>query len=44
MHQTKKTIDSLLEELQILSGEHEEKKAEFDAKLRAFDEENSSSA
>ena len=40
MHQTKKTIDSLLEELQTLSGEHEEKKAEFDAKLRAFDEES----
>ena len=44
MHQTKKTIDALLEELQPLTGEYEAKKAEFDAKLRAFDEENRSSA
>ncbi|MBE3129602.1 MAG: ATP-binding cassette domain-containing protein [Acidobacteria bacterium] len=42
MHQTKKTIDGLLDELQTLSGEHEEKKAELDAKLRAFDEEGGS--
>ena len=38
MHTAKKTIDSLLEELQTLSGEHAAKKAEFEAKLRAFDE------
>jgi ATP-binding cassette subfamily F protein 3 len=44
MHQTKKTIDALLEELRPLTGEYEVKKAEFDAKLRAFDEENRSSA
>jgi ATP-binding cassette subfamily F protein 3 len=44
MHQAKKTIDALLEELQPLSGEYEAKKAEFDARLRAFDEENGGSA
>ena len=44
MHQTKKTIDALLEELRPLTGEYEVRKAEFDAKLRAFDEENRSSA
>ncbi len=44
MHQAKKTIDALLEELQPLSGEYEAKKTEFEAKLRAFDEENGSSA
>jgi ATP-binding cassette subfamily F protein 3 len=44
MHQTKKTIAALLEELRPLTGEYEVKKAEFDAKLRAFDEENRSSA
>ncbi|MBE0713606.1 MAG: ABC-F family ATP-binding cassette domain-containing protein [Candidatus Aminicenantes bacterium] len=44
MHQAKKTIDALLEELQPLSGEYEVKKAEYDAKLRAFDEENEGSA
>jgi hypothetical protein len=44
MHQAKKTIDALLEELQPLSGEYEAKKAEYDAKLRAFDEENEGSA
>jgi ATP-binding cassette subfamily F protein 3 len=42
MHQTKKTIDGLLDELQTLSGEHEAKKAELDAKLRTFDEEGGS--
>ena len=44
MHETKKTIDGLLEDLQTLIGEHEEKKAGLDAKLRAFDEENGGDA
>jgi ATP-binding cassette subfamily F protein 3 len=44
MHLAKKKIDALLEELQPLNGEFEAKKAEFDARLRAFDEENGGSA
>ena len=44
MHMANKTIDGLLEELQTLSGEHEAKKAEFEAKLRAFDEDHGSAA
>jgi len=38
MHKTKKAIDALLEELQNLTGDYDRKKAEFDAKLRAFDD------
>jgi ATP-binding cassette subfamily F protein 3 len=37
MHLMKKTIDCLLEELEKLTSEHETKKAEFDARLRALD-------
>ncbi len=43
MHQAKKRIDGLLEELQTLSGEYEEKKAELDAKLRVYDEDGAGS-
>jgi len=42
MHLTKKTIDGLLEELEKLTSEHETKKAEFDARLRALDAEGGS--
>lgn len=38
MHQTKKTIDGLLEELEKVTVDYESKKAGFDMKLRAFDE------
>jgi len=37
MHKAKKTIDSLLDELQTLTGQYEDKRAEFDAKLSVFD-------
>jgi ATP-binding cassette, subfamily F, member 3 len=37
MHRTKKAIDALLEELQNLTGEYDQKKAECDAKFRAYD-------
>jgi ATP-binding cassette subfamily F protein 3 len=40
MHLAKKTIDGLLEELEILTSEHETKKAEFDARLRALEAED----
>jgi ATP-binding cassette subfamily F protein 3 len=39
MHQTKKTIDGLLEELEKLTLEYDGKKAEFDARLRVLDAE-----
>ncbi len=41
MHQTKKAMDGLLEELEKLGGEYDAKKAEFDARLRALDNEDS---
>jgi uncharacterized coiled-coil protein SlyX len=40
MHQAKKTIDGLLEELEKLTSEYEGKKAEYDARLRALDAED----
>ena len=39
MHKTKKTIDGLLEELERITGEHEDEKAGFDAKMRELDDE-----
>jgi len=39
MHQTKKAIDGLLDELEKITQDYEQKKAGFDAKLRALDEE-----
>jgi ATP-binding cassette subfamily F protein 3 len=40
MHRTKKTIDGLLEELERVTQEYEHKKAGFDARLRALDDES----
>jgi ATP-binding cassette subfamily F protein 3 len=40
MHQTKKAIDGLLEELEKLTSDYEGKKAEFEARLRAMDVED----
>ena len=40
MHQEKKTIDGLFEELERLTGEYDGKKADFDARLRALDAED----
>jgi ATP-binding cassette subfamily F protein 3 len=40
MHQTKKAIDGLLEELEKLTAEYDGKKADFDARLRALDTED----
>jgi ATP-binding cassette subfamily F protein 3 len=37
MHETKKTIDALLEELEKLTSEYDGRKTEFDARLRALD-------
>ena len=39
MHQTKKTIDGLLEELEKLTAEYEDKKAGYDKRMRDLDEE-----
>jgi ATP-binding cassette subfamily F protein 3 len=39
MHQTKKAIDGLLEELEKLTAEYEEKKAGYDKRRRELDEE-----
>jgi ATP-binding cassette subfamily F protein 3 len=39
MHQTKKAIDGLLEELEKLTAAHEEKKAGYDKRMRELDEE-----
>lgn len=39
MHLAKKAIDGLFEELQALTSEYEGKKADFDARLRALDAE-----
>jgi ATP-binding cassette subfamily F protein 3 len=41
LHQTKKTIDGLLEELEKLTSEYDGKKAGLDARLRALDAEDS---
>jgi ATP-binding cassette subfamily F protein 3 len=38
MHQTKQAIDGLLEELERLTAEHEDKKAGFDKRMRELDE------
>ena len=38
MHEAKKKIDGLLDELEALTREHETKSAEFDRKLRSLDE------
>jgi ATP-binding cassette subfamily F protein 3 len=38
MHQTKKTIDGLLEELETVTAEHEEKKAGYDKRMRELDD------
>jgi ATP-binding cassette subfamily F protein 3 len=43
MHQTKKAIDGLLDELEKITQDYEQKKAGFDAKLRALDEESGAS-
>jgi len=43
MHKAKKTIDSLLEELEKLTADYEAKRAGFDAKLRAYDEDDTGS-
>jgi len=40
MHASKKAVDGLLEELERLTADHEGKKAEFDARLRALDAED----
>jgi hypothetical protein len=40
MHQAKKMIDGFLEELEKLTSEYEGRKAEFDARLRALDAED----
>jgi ATP-binding cassette subfamily F protein 3 len=40
MHQTKKTIDGLLEELETITAEYEDKKAAYDARMRKLDEES----
>ncbi|HMA53798.1 MAG TPA: ATP-binding cassette domain-containing protein, partial [Acidobacteriota bacterium] len=39
MHQTKKSIDGLLEELETITGEYEEKQAAYDSRMRKLDEE-----
>ena len=39
MHQTKKAIDGLLEELEKLTAEYEEKKSGYDKRMRELDEE-----
>jgi ATP-binding cassette, subfamily F, member 3 len=39
MHQTKKTIDGLLEELERLTAEYEDKKAGYDKRMRELEEE-----
>jgi len=39
MHQTKKTIDGLLEELEKVTTEYEDKKAVYDSRMRKLDEE-----
>jgi len=44
MHQGKKTIDGLLEELERLTVEYDGLKADFDARLRALDEEGAPEA
>jgi ATP-binding cassette subfamily F protein 3 len=41
MHQTKKAIDGLLEELERLEADYAGKKADFDARLRALDADDS---
>ena len=38
MHQTKKAIDGLFEELERLTAAYEEKKAGYDKRMREFDE------
>jgi ATP-binding cassette subfamily F protein 3 len=38
MHQTKKAIDGLLEELEAITAEYEDKKAAYDAQMRKLDE------
>jgi ATP-binding cassette subfamily F protein 3 len=40
MHQTKKTIDGLLEELETVTAEYEEKKAGYDKRMRELDDDS----
>ena len=44
MHEKKVTIDEALEELERLSSEYEEAKAEFEKRLRALDEDDGGSS
>jgi len=39
MHREKKTIDGLLEELERLTAEYEEKKVAYDSRMSELDEE-----
>ncbi|MGZ5514654.1 MAG: hypothetical protein ACXW2O_06070, partial [Candidatus Aminicenantales bacterium] len=39
MHQTKKTMDGLLEELEKITAEYEDKTAGYDSSMRKLDEE-----
>jgi len=44
MHQTKKAIDGLLEELEKITADYDTRKAAFDARMREFDEEGNPDA